>query len=175
MTDYGLSRYDAAVLVAERETADYFEEMAKGREPKLAASWLTGTVFSYLNEKGIGISASSISASANNAILGLLSDGTINRQAATQVFRYVIDTGKSPAEIVEEKGLRQVTDTGAIDAAVERILAANPGQVANYRGGLEKLFGFFVGQVMREMKGKGNPALVNAALLARLGPSSAGG
>ncbi len=168
MEEYGLSEYDARVLVAERETADYYEEMARGRDPKLAANWMTGPVFSYLNENGIGISEMPISALANNEILGLLSDGTINRQTATDVFRIVIDTGRPAAIIVAEKGLRQVTDTGAIDTAVAAILAANPDKVAEYKSGREKMFGFFVGQVMRTMGGKGNPGLVNAALKKRL-------
>ena len=175
MSEYGLSRYDASVLVAERTTAEFFEKVARGRDGKLAANWVTGDFFAALSRAGASIEAPPVSAENLGALLDLIADNTINGKIAKDVFAAMVETGKTAASIVGEKGLRQVTDTGAIDAAVDKVLAANPGQVAHYRGGQEKLFGFFVGQVMREMKGKGNPALVNAALQARLGPSVSGG
>jgi aspartyl-tRNA(Asn)/glutamyl-tRNA(Gln) amidotransferase subunit B len=162
--DYGLSAYDAGVLVAEQATALYFEEVARGRDAKQAANWVTGDLFATLNRTGRTIEDSPVSAASLGRILDLMADGTINGRIAKDLFEAVVESGEAPDAIVEKRGLRQVTDTGAIDAAVAKVLAANPDKVADYRGGKEKIYGFFVGQVMREMKGKGNPALVNEAL-----------
>lgn len=164
IADFGLSAYDAAVLVAERATADYFETVAKGRDAKQAANWVSGEFFALLNRTGRTIEDPPVSAAALGRILDLLADNTINGKIAKTLLEAVAETGKSPDALVEERGLRQVTDTGAIDAAIAGILAANADKVADYKAGKDKLFGFFVGQVMREMKGKGNPALVNEAL-----------
>jgi len=169
IAEYGLSAYDANVLVAERASAEFFEAVAKGRDGKAAANWVTGDLFAALNRLGRTIEDSPVPAENLGGLLDLMADATINGKIAKDVFVAMLETGKTAAAIVDEKGLRQVTDTGAIDAAVDAVLAANAGQVAAYRGGQEKLFGFFVGQVMKAMKGKGNPALVNAALKARLG------
>jgi aspartyl-tRNA(Asn)/glutamyl-tRNA(Gln) amidotransferase subunit B len=162
--DYGLSAYDAGVLVAEQATALYFEEVARGRDAKQAANWVTGDLFATLNRTGRTIEDSPVSAAALGRILDLMADGTINGRIAKDVFEAVVESGEAPDAIVEKRGLRQVIDTGAIDAAVAKVLAANPDKVAEYRGGKEKIYGFLVGQVMREMRGKGNPALVNEAL-----------
>ncbi len=162
--DYGLSAYDAGVLVAEQATALYFEAVARGRDAKQAANWVTGDLFATLNRTGRTIEDSPVSAAALGRMLDLVADGTINGRIAKDVFDAMVQTGAAPDAIVDQRGLRQVTDTGAIDAAVAAVLAANPDKVAEYRGGKDKLFGFFVGQVMRDMKGKGNPALVNEAL-----------
>jgi aspartyl-tRNA(Asn)/glutamyl-tRNA(Gln) amidotransferase subunit B len=164
IADFGLSAYDAAVLVAERATADYFETVATGRDAKQAANWVSGELFALLNRTGRTIEDPPVSAAALGRILDLLADNTINGKIAKTLLEAVAETGKSPDALVEERGLRQVTDTGAIDAAIAGILAANADKVADYKAGKDKLFGFFVGQVMREMKGKGNPALVNEAL-----------
>ncbi|MBU6498678.1 MAG: Asp-tRNA(Asn)/Glu-tRNA(Gln) amidotransferase subunit GatB [Rhodospirillales bacterium] len=169
MAEHGLSAYDAAVLVAERATAEYFEEVARGRDAKLAANWVTGARFALLSARGVGIEASPVSAAALGGLLDLITDGTINGRIAKEVFEAMAESGSTAGEIVERKGLRQVTDTGAIDAAVAAVLAANPDKIAAYKSGAEKLFGFFVGQVMRAMAGKGNPALVNEALKRALG------
>jgi len=166
---YGLPAYDAGVLVAEQIVADFFETVARGRDARLAANWITGDFFAALNRTGKGIEDSPVSAANLGALLDLMADNTINGRIAKDVFEAMVETGAAPGEIVEQRGLRQVTDTGAIDAAVEAVLAANPDKLAEFRGGKEKLFGFFVGQVMKAMGGKGNPALVNAALKARLG------
>ena len=166
---YGLPAYDAGVLVAEQIVADFFETVARGRDARLAANWITGDFFAALNRTGKGIEDSPVSAANLGALLDLMADNTINGRIAKDVFDAMVETGAAPGEIVEQRGLRQVTDTGAIDAAVEAVLAANPDKLAEFRGGKEKLFGFFVGQVMKAMGGKGNPALVNAALKARLG------
>ncbi len=167
--DYGLSAYDARVLVAEQATADYYEAVAKGRDAKQAANWVMGDLFAALNRTGRGIADSPVSAAALGRLLDLIADDTISGRIAKQVFEEMVDTGAEPAAIVEAKGLRQVKDTGAIDAAVARVLAANADKVAEYRSGKDKLFGFFVGQVMKAMAGKGNPALVNEALRKALG------
>ena len=123
-----------------------------------------GDFFAALNRTGRRIETSPVSAGALGRLLDLMADGTINGRIAKEVFEAMVETGKDPAAIVAEKGLRQVTDTGAIDAAVDQVLAANADKVAEYQAGKDKLFGFFVGQVMKAMAGKGNPALVNEAL-----------
>jgi aspartyl-tRNA(Asn)/glutamyl-tRNA(Gln) amidotransferase subunit B len=169
ISEYGLPPYDAAVLVADQETAAFYETVAKGRDPKQAANWMMGDFFAALNRTGKTIATSPVSAQSLGQLLDLLADKTINGRIAKEVFEAMVETGGSPAAIVEAKGLRQVVDTGAIDAAVDAVLAANPDKVADYKGGKEKLFGFFVGQVMKAMAGKGNPALVNEAIKAKLG------
>jgi aspartyl-tRNA(Asn)/glutamyl-tRNA(Gln) amidotransferase subunit B len=167
--EYGLPVYDAGVLVAEQATADFFETVAKGRDAKLAANWMMGDFFAALNRTGRSIEDSPVSARSLGELIDLVSDNTINGRIAKEVFEAMVETGEAPGAIVEAKGLRQVVDTGAIDAAVDAVLAANPDKVADYKGGKEKLFGFFVGQVMKAMAGKGNPALVNEAIKAKLG------
>ena len=169
VADYGLPVYDAGVLVAEKETAAFYETVARGRDAKLAANWMMGDFFAALNRTGTTIETSPVSAAALGELVDLLTDKTINGRIAKEVFEAMVETGEAPGAIVEAKGLRQVTDTGAIDAAVQQVLDANPDKVADYRGGKEKLFGFFVGQVMKAMAGKGNPALVNDVLKAKLG------
>ncbi|HTC08913.1 MAG TPA: Asp-tRNA(Asn)/Glu-tRNA(Gln) amidotransferase subunit GatB [Acetobacteraceae bacterium] len=166
--DYGVPTYDAGVLVAEQATADFYETVAKGRDPKLAANWIMGDFFAALNRTSTTIATSPVSAANLGKLIDLLADNTINGRIAKEVFEAMVETGKDPATIVEEKGLRQVTDTGAIDAAVDQVLAANANKVAEYKSGKDKLFGFFVGQVMKAMAGKGNPALVNEALKKKL-------
>ncbi len=168
VAEHGLSAYDAAVLVADQETAAFFETVAAGRDAKLAANWMMGDFFAALNRTGRSIADSPVSAAALGQLLDLLADQTINGRIAKEVFEAMVETGELPASIVESKGLRQVTDTGAIDRAVEAVLAANPGKLAEFKAGKDKLFGFFVGQVMKAMAGKGNPALVNEALRQRL-------
>ncbi len=168
VAEHGLSPYDAAVLVADQETAAFYETVAAGRDAKLAANWMMGDFFAALNRTGRSIGDSPVSAAALGQLLDLLADRTINGRIAKEVFEAMVETGEAPGSIVESKGLRQVTDTGAIDQAVDAVLAAHPDKLAEYRGGKDKLFGFFVGQVMKGMAGKGNPALVNEALKQRL-------
>ena len=168
VNDYGLSPYDAGVLVAEQSTAAFFETVARGRDAKAAANWVMGDLFAALNRTGRGIEDSPVRAAALGEMLDLLADGTINGRIAKDVFEAMVETGETPGAIVEARGLRQVTDTGAIDAAIEAVIAANGDKVAQYRSGKDKLFGFFVGQVMKATQGKGNPALVNEALKKRL-------
>jgi len=164
MTQYGIPAYDAAVLVAEQATADFYETVAGGRDAKLASNWVIGDLFAALNRTGRTIETSPVSAASLGKLLDLMADGTINGRIAKEVFEAMVDTGEDPSAIVEAKGLRQVTDTSAIDQAVAAVLAANAGKLAEYKAGKDKLFGFFVGLVMKQMAGKGNPALVNEAL-----------
>ncbi|GAN68853.1 Asp-tRNA(Asn)/Glu-tRNA(Gln) amidotransferase subunit GatB [Acetobacter orleanensis] len=167
-SDYGIPFYDAGVLVAEQSVADFYETIAKGRDGKLAVSWVTGDLFAALNRTGKTIETSPVSAEALGKMLDLIADGTINGKIAKEVFEDMVETGEGPDAIVEKKGLRQVTDTGVIDAAIDAVMAKNADKVTEYRSGKDKLFGFFVGQVMKETKGKANPALVNDALKAKL-------
>jgi aspartyl-tRNA(Asn)/glutamyl-tRNA(Gln) amidotransferase subunit B len=168
MSRYGLPAYDAGVLIMEQATADFYEVLAEGRDGKIAANWMLGDFFAGLNRLGRGIGDSPVSAAALGGLLDLLADATINGRIAKDVLEAMMETGEPAAAIVESRGLRQVTDTGAIDATVEKVLAANPDKLAEYKSGKQKLFGFFVGQVMKAMAGKGNPALVNDALKRRL-------
>ncbi|MGC9271238.1 Asp-tRNA(Asn)/Glu-tRNA(Gln) amidotransferase subunit GatB [Acidiphilium sp.] len=172
MRDYGISAYESAIFVMEQVTADFFETVATGRDAKQVANWMLGDFFAALNRTGRSIENSPVSAADLGALLDLIKDGTINGKIAKDVLELMVETGEAPAAIVEARGLRQVTDTGAIDAAIDAVLAANPDKLAEYRSGKEKLFGFFVGQVMKAMAGKGNPALVNEALKAKIGASS---
>jgi aspartyl-tRNA(Asn)/glutamyl-tRNA(Gln) amidotransferase subunit B len=167
--DYGLSEYDAGVLVAEKETAEYFERAAKGRDSKLAANWVIGELFGQLNKAGRSIAESPVSAETLGGLVDLIADNTISGRIAKDVFVAMFETGRDAKSIVEEKGLRQVTDSGAIDGVIDDILAKNADKLAEYRSGKDKLFGFFVGQVMRAMGGKANPALLNERLKAKLG------
>ena len=146
-----------------------FRGGAQGRDAKVAANWVTGDLFAAINRTKTSIAEPPVPAAHLGALLDLLADKTLSGTLAKQVFEAMVETGKSPGAIVEERGLRQVTDTGAIDRMVEQVMAANADKVAEYRSGKDKLFGFFVGQVMKAMQGKGNPALVNEAVKRKLG------
>jgi aspartyl-tRNA(Asn)/glutamyl-tRNA(Gln) amidotransferase subunit B len=166
---YKLSPYDASVLVAEQEQAAFFEEVAKGRkDPKLAANWVIVELFGALNKQGKDVTNSPVSAKNLAGLLDLMENDTISGRIAKDVFAIMVETGKDAAGIVEEKGLRQVTDTGAIDAAIAKVMAENEAKVAEYRAGKVTLFGWFVGQVMKGTGGKANPAKVNEILKAKL-------
>ena len=170
MKDYGLSSYDAAVLAADRAKADYFEAAAKGRGGKLAANWVTVELFGALNKAGKDIQDSPASAAQLNALIGLIEDGTISGKIAKDVFALIFDGEEAgdPAEIVERRGLKQVTDTSAIEKIVDEIIVANPAQVEQVKE-KPKTFGWFVGQVMKATGGKANPAAVNDILKKKLG------
>jgi len=168
VSQYGLSAYDAGVLVDEQASADYFEAVAKGRDAKLASNWVTGDLFGALNKRGLAITDSPVKAESLGELIALISDNTISGRIAKDVFAEMMESGKSAGAIVEEKGLRQVTDTGAIEQAVDAVLAKEAGKVAEYRSGKDKLFGFFVGQVMKATQGKANPGLVNELLKKKL-------
>ncbi|MBI3196380.1 MAG: Asp-tRNA(Asn)/Glu-tRNA(Gln) amidotransferase subunit GatB [Rhodospirillales bacterium] len=161
--DYGLTPYDAGVLVGEKDTAEFFEAVAKGRDAKQATNWVTGDLFGMLNRRGLGIAQSPVSAASLGKLLDLIADGTISGRIAKDLFVAMEETGKDPAVLVEERGLKQVTDTGAIEAAIKAVIDANPGQVTAYKA-KPTLMGWFVGQVMKSTGGKANPKIVNELL-----------
>jgi len=163
----GLSAYDASVLVAERELADFYEELAKGVDAKAAANWLNNEVLGRLNRDGLSITEVPVSAAANNAIIQMVADKTISGKIAKDLLDIVWKEGGDPRQVVESRGMRQVTDTGAIDAAIEAVIAANPDKVEEVKA-KPKAIGWFVGQVIKQTGGKANPAAVNAALKTRL-------
>jgi len=168
MSEYGLSADDAGVLVTEKETALFFERVAEGRDAKTAANWVMGDLFGALNRLGVGIEHLPVSAEQLGALIDLIADGTISGRLAKDVFAEMATSGADPAAIVATKGLRQVTDSAAIEAAIDTVLAAQADKVAEYRAGRDKLYGYFVGQIMRATQGKANPALVNQFLKKKL-------
>ena len=168
MSEYGLSADDAGVLVTEKETALFFERVAEGRDAKTAANWVKGDLFGALNRLGVGIEHLPVSAEQLGALIDLIADGTISGRLAKDVFAEMATSGADPAAIVATKGLRQVTDSAAIEAAIDTVLAAQADKVAEYRAGRDKLYGYFVGQIMRATQGKANPALVNQFLKKKL-------
>ena len=165
---FGLSPYDAGVIVSEQEYAAYYEQLTAKADAKLAANWMTSELFGRLKKIGADIDNSPISAEAFAGLLALISDNTISGKIAKDVLDLMFETGKSAADIVEEKGMKQVTDTGAIEKVIDEVMAANPDKVAEFRSGKDKLFGFFVGQVMKLSGGKANPAAVNDLLQKKL-------
>lgn len=169
MSDFGLSSYDAGILVSEPEIAAYFEEVADGRDAKTAANWVISNLFAALNAQGKTIADSPVSPAQLGELLDLIVDGTISGRIAKDVFEVMIETSEDPSKIVDEKGLKQVTDTGAIESVIDEVLADEAEKVAEYKSGKEKLFGFFVGQVMRKSQGKANPQAVNELLKQKLG------
>ncbi|MGE5504686.1 MAG: Asp-tRNA(Asn)/Glu-tRNA(Gln) amidotransferase subunit GatB [Actinomycetota bacterium] len=164
MAEYGLSAYDAGVLVAEKASADFFETVAKGRDSKLAANWVMGDFFGALNATGRTIEDPPVSAADLGQLIDLIKDGTLSGRLAKDVFALMLETGKAPATLVEERGLKQVTDTGAIEAAIDQVIAANADKVEQIKAGKTALLGWFVGQVMKATQGKANPAMVNELL-----------
>jgi aspartyl-tRNA(Asn)/glutamyl-tRNA(Gln) amidotransferase subunit B len=168
--DYGLSPYDALVLTASRELAAYYEEVAHAvpGEAKLAANWVMGELAASLNKDGLDIGRSPISSAKLAALLKRIADQTISGKIAKEVFEAMWASGAEPDAIIEAKGLRQITDTGAIERVIDEVMAKNPGQLADYRSGKDKLFGFFVGQVMKATGGKANPAELNKLLKSKL-------
>jgi aspartyl-tRNA(Asn)/glutamyl-tRNA(Gln) amidotransferase subunit B len=165
--DYGLTSYDAGVLVAEKETAEFFETVASGRDAREAVKLVTGDFFAMLNRRGATIARSPISADHLGKLLDLQADGTISGRIAKDLFVAMEETGKDPALLVEERGLKQVTDTGAIEAAIKAVIDGNPDKVAAYRA-KPTMFGWFVGQVMKATGGKANPKVVNETLKRQL-------
>ncbi|QQR45868.1 Asp-tRNA(Asn)/Glu-tRNA(Gln) amidotransferase subunit GatB [Myxococcus xanthus] len=167
---YGLPAYDARILTAERPLADYFEACAGHyKDYKKLSNWFLGELMRLLKEEGTPLSALRFTPAQLGELLGAVDQGMVSANAGKDVLGEMFRTGKAPADIIAEKGLAQVSDTGAIEAVVDDILAKNAGEIEKYRAGKKQVFGFFVGQVMRAMKGKGNPALVNELLKKKLG------
>ena len=166
----GLTAYNAAVLTAEAETAFWFEDLlAEGVDAKQASNWLMSELFGALNKMGKTLDESPVNPKQAAELLGLVADGTISGSIAKQVFEIMLETGQAASAIVAEKGLKQTNDTGAIEAEIAKIMAANEDKVAEYRSGKDKLFGFFVGQTMKAMQGKANPQIINDLLKKALG------
>jgi aspartyl-tRNA(Asn)/glutamyl-tRNA(Gln) amidotransferase subunit B len=168
IAEYGLSVYDAGVLIAERESADFFERIAKGRDGKAAANWVINELFGRLNKEGLGIEDSPVSADQLGAIVDLIGEGVISGKIAKDLFEIVWSEGGDPRAIVEERGMKQVTDTGAIEKAVDEVIAANAEKVEQVKV-KPSMLGWFVGQVMKSTGGKANPQAVNALLKDKLG------
>jgi len=170
VTQYGLPLYDAEVLTASRGVADYFESAAKDvKTPKLISNWVMGDILRVLNDKALAAADCPVKPDSLAEMVRLIEDNVISGKIAKAVFEEMVTTGKRPKAIVEEKGLVQIADTGAIEAEVDKVIAANPSQLAEYKAGKIQLAAFFVGQVMRATKGKANPAMVNRILEERLG------
>ena len=168
MRDFSLSDYDAGVLVAERETAEFFEAVVKGRDGKAAANWVINELFGRLNKEGKTIASSPVSAGQLGAMLDLIRDGTISGKIAKDLFEIVWTEGGDPRAIVEQRGMKQVTDTAAIEKVVDDIVAKNPDKVADAKSN-PKAIGWFVGQVMKSSGGKASPQAVNDILKRKLG------
>ena len=168
MDELGLSEHDAKVLVSDRDIANYFEVVVEGREPKITANWLQGDLFAQLRRAELGITDSPISALQLGDLIDLITDGTISGKIAKDVLVIMFNSGRDAAAIVEERGLKQVTDTGTIEGEIDKVLAANPDRVTEYHDGKEKILGWFVGQVMQTTKGKANPQMVNQLFLEKL-------
>lgn len=169
LSEYSLPEYDAELLTSSRPMADYFELCAQScNNPKTAANWVMGELTRALNDNGTALEECPVSPTQLAGLIRLIDQGTISGTIAKKVFEELWNNGGDAASIVEQQGLAQVSDTGAIEAAIDQIMAANMGQVEEYRGGKDKVFGFFVGQVMKEMKGKANPTVVNDLLKQKL-------
>jgi aspartyl-tRNA(Asn)/glutamyl-tRNA(Gln) amidotransferase subunit B len=169
-SQYGLSTYDAGVLTASKELAAFYEDVAAkvGKDPKLVSNWVTGELAAALNENNLDITASKVSSQALAGMLNRILDNTISGKIAKEVFEAMWASGADADAIIEQKGLKQITDSGAIEKVIDEVMAKNPGQLADYRSGKDKLFGFFVGQVMKATGGKANPAQVNDLLKKKL-------
>jgi len=168
ITAYGLSPYDAGVLIAEQDQADYYEAVAKGRDGKMAANWVINELFGRLNKEGKEVSTSPVSAAQLGAIVDLIGENVISGKLAKDLFEIIWTEGGDPREVVEARGMKQVTDTGAIEKAIDAVIAANPDKVAQAQA-KPTMIGWFVGQVMKETGGKANPQAVNDLLKSKLG------
>ena len=169
ISQLGLTPYDAMVICENKETADFFEKAANGRDAKKVANWLMGDFFAMLKRKNLDIANSPVSAENLGKLVDLICKDVISGKIAKDVFEIMAETSEDPEIIVEKRGLKQVTDTSAIEAVIDAVLAANPDNVASYRGGKTALIGWFVGQVMKQSQGKANPGLVNKLLKEKLG------
>jgi len=166
--DYSLSAYEANVLVSEKEISDYFEEVVKTSDIKLAKNWIMGDFFASLNEKNISISESPVTAKKMAQLIDSISSGTISGRTAKEVFEIMKETGEEPNKIIESKGLQQKSDPKELEGIIDNVISENKDKVEQYKSGKDKLFGFFVGQVMKVSGGKANPQLVNDILKKKL-------
>ncbi len=164
----GLSAYDASVLVDDQATTKFFETVAAKHNPKLASNWITAELFGRLNKAGLAIDASPVDTEKLSGLLTLIENNTISGKIAKVVFDKMFESGKTAQQIVEEEGLKQDSDTGSIEKIIDDVMAANADKVAEYRSGKDKLFAFFIGQVMKASGGKANPGMVNELLKKKL-------
>ena len=168
ITEFKLSNYEASVIISDQAVSEYYEEVAKNSDYKLAATWLMGELFATLNKEGKEISESPVSAANLAKMINLIKNGTISGKIAKTVFEEMIKNDEDPIRIVENKGLKQTSDPKEIESIIDKVLSSNQDKVTQYKSGKDKLFGFFVGQVMKEMKGKGNPGMINDILKSKL-------
>ncbi len=168
ISQFGMAPDIAGQLTVERERAEYFEKAAEGRDPKVVANWVTGELLRFLNDKELEIAASPVAPAALGELVDLIADGTVSNRLAKEVFEEMAASGKSAAAVVEDKGLKQITDTGALEAEVDKVIASGPKQVEQFKAGNEKILGWFVGQIMKATQGKANPAVVNEILRKKL-------
>jgi aspartyl-tRNA(Asn)/glutamyl-tRNA(Gln) amidotransferase subunit B len=166
--DFGLSNYDASVISEEKETADFFFAASKGQDGKLVSNWLTTELFGYLNKKNLSLKNSPITPSQLGQLVGLISDGTISGRIAKDVFVEMFEKGQDASVIIEKKNMKQNSNINEIEMMIEKIIEQNADKVIEYKNGKDKLFGFFVGQVMKESGGKANPKIVNQILKEKL-------
>jgi aspartyl-tRNA(Asn)/glutamyl-tRNA(Gln) amidotransferase subunit B len=164
-SEWGLPEYDAEVITSSKQLADFFEESLRHtKDAKAVSNWIMGDLLGYLNANNLELKDVKITGKGLGEMIGLMENGTISSKIAKTVFKEMLETGKDPHSIVEEKGLVQISDEGAIRQIVDKVIAGNPQSVADFKAGKEKAIGFLVGQVMKETKGKANPALVNQLL-----------
>ena len=169
MEEHGLSEYDAEVLSADRRMSEYFEKvLTYGAAPKLACNWIIGDLTRVMNESGKSLKEIDLSPEHLAALTKIIDSGEISSKIAKTVFEEMLASARTPEEIIEEKGLKQVSDSGELGRIVDELLAANPEQVEQYRAGKTKVIGFFVGQMMKQTQGKGNPAVINSLLKEKL-------
>jgi aspartyl-tRNA(Asn)/glutamyl-tRNA(Gln) amidotransferase subunit B len=169
MNEFSLNAYDASVLIAEQNRAAFYETVVKtANDAKLSANWVINELLGALNKADKDLDASPVSAQQLGQLVARIVDNTISGKIAKDVFAVMMETSKDADAIIEDKGLKQVTDTGAIEAIIDEVITNNPDNVAAYRGGKDKLFGFFIGQVMKVSQGKANPAMVNELLKDKL-------
>jgi len=166
--EYGLSEYDAEVIVADRAISQYYEKVVKNRNPKLVTTWVTSELFSILNKKTLTIDESPVSHEHLGELIDNIENGKISNRLAKDVFEEMCETGKTSIDIINEKGLSQISDEGELEKLVEDVITANPENVEKYKSGKDKLFGFFVGEAMKLSKGKANPKVLNELLKSKL-------
>ena len=166
--DYNLSEYDAGVIVSDKATSDYYEKVVKNRSPKLVTTWVTSELFSILNKKNLTIDESPVSHDKLGELIDNIESGKVSNRLAKDIFEEMCETGKSPSDIISEKGLSQISDEGELEKLVNDVLSANLENVEKYKNGKDKLFGFFVGEAMKLSKGKANPKILNKLLKSKL-------
>ena len=166
--EYNLSEYDAGVIVSDKATSDYYEEVVKNRNPKLVTTWVTSELFSVLNKKNLTINESPISHDKLGQLIDNIESGKVSNRLAKDIFEEMCETGKSSSDIISEKGLSQISDQGELEKLVNDVLLANPANVEKYKNGKDKLFGFFIGEAMKLSKGRANPKILNELLKSKL-------